>query len=275
MMPALVHDSLAATLYATSGAGGLAVLLVGALLTGAAMGSFINACAMRLVRGEDFVFAASRCRGCERRLGKFENLPVFGFLRRAGHCLCGKMRLDARYIALECLFAVLMVNYALVLPLTAVVGFAVASLFLGIAMLTDFEAMVLHPPVLAIAAALGLAFALAGQWHPMTWLTTPLEAFAGMVVGTAMPITVNAVYLRLRGQPGFGAGDAWLLGAIGAWLGPVCVVLVFLAACCLGAVTGIYLIVKKRATATTRLPFGVFLTMVFAAFPNALLFLNQ
>ena len=48
------------------GMAGLVVICLFAFAVGACLGSFANACAMRLVRDEDFIFAKSRCRGCDR-----------------------------------------------------------------------------------------------------------------------------------------------------------------------------------------------------------------
>ena len=45
------------------GTAGSAVAAVFVFCLGACLGSFANACAMRLVRDEDFVATASRCRG--------------------------------------------------------------------------------------------------------------------------------------------------------------------------------------------------------------------
>ena len=52
-------------LIAIWGPAGMAVLAGFIFILGCCLGSFANACAMRLVRDEDFILSASRCRGCD------------------------------------------------------------------------------------------------------------------------------------------------------------------------------------------------------------------
>ena len=68
------------------GMAGLVVICLFAFAVGACLGSFANACAMRLVRDEDFIFAKSRCRGCDRPLSWWQNLPLIGWLTARGRC---------------------------------------------------------------------------------------------------------------------------------------------------------------------------------------------
>ena len=91
-----------------------------------------------------------------------------------------------------------------------------------------------------------------------------------MVVSAGLPLLVNAVYRWIRGRNGFGEGDFWLLAAIGAWLGPIMGPVTFLAACWLGAIVGIVMLLRRRATAMTRLPFGLFAGIAFILWPNFL-----
>ena len=64
-------------------------------------------------------------------------------------------------------------------------------------------------------------------------------------------------YRRFRGQDGLGPGDAKLLGAMGAWLGPgLLPAIVFLAACSGLLFAGVLMLAGKRVTPATALPFG-------------------
>ena len=271
ILHALPQNSFAATVLNSSGIMGLAIMLVILFTCSAAIGSFVNACAMRLVRGEDVVFARSRCRSCAQQLGVLENLPVIGYLRHLGRCHCGKTQIGARYFGVETGFALLIINYALILPPLVVVGFAIAATCFSIAVLTDLEAMILHPALLVMAAMPGCGLAAIHAWQVTGWHTDLADAMAGVVVGAGVPILANSLYRWRRGQNGFGQGDFWLSAAVGAWLGPIYGLLAFLIACCIGAAIGIYLIIRDRANAVTRLPFGVFLGGTFLLFPNILL----
>ena len=57
---------------------------------------------------------------------------------------------------------------------------------------------------------------------------------------------------------------------MGAWLGPLMGIGVFLAACWLGAIIGIVMLLQRRASTITRLPFGLFAGLAFILWPNFL-----
>ena len=258
------------TVMAHVGPAGLVALAVFLFIIGCCLGSFANACAMRLVRDEDFIFSVSRCRACDKALRWHDNLPVIGYLKLRGRCQCRQTGLSARYIIIECLGGLILLAYGLTLPPIMAIGFSVALVFVAIACLTDLESLTLHPALLTAFGAVGLALALIGdvQWLP--WHLTSAQSLAGIVFAAAVPLVINAIYRAIRGHNGFGEGDFWLLGAMGAWLGPIMGIGVFLVACWLGAIVGIVMLLRRRASAMTRLPFGLFAGIAFILWPNFL-----
>lgn len=71
-------------------------------------------------------------------------------------------------------------------------------------------------------------------------------------------------YRLLRGREGLGAGDAKLLAAAGAWLGPAALPwLVLIAAVVALAWAGVAALAGRSVQATTVLPFGPFLAAAF------------
>ena len=255
-------------LVAYLGTGGLIAVLAVIFMIGCCLGSFANACAMRLVREEDFIFSASRCRGCDKVLRWHDNLPLIGFLKLRGRCQCGKTALSSRYIIVECLTGLFLVGYALTLPPVMALGFSIAFVFVAISCLTDLESLTLHPALLTAFGGTGLALALLADFHLIPWHVTSAQSLAGIVFAAATPFLINAIYRLIRGHNGFGEGDFWLLGAMGAWLGPIMGIGIFLAASWLGAIVGIVMLARRRASAMTRLPFGLFAGIAFILWPN-------
>ena len=235
---------------------------------GACLGSFANACAMRLVRDEDFVATASRCRGCQTQLSWRENLPVIGYLTLRGRCRHCQARISPRYLVIEVIAGLMLLSYAASLPLGLASGFGIALVFVGIACLTDLEALTLHPALLSAFGVIGLCLSIIGDFGFLTWHLGSAQALAGIVASAATPLLVNAVYRMVRGRNGFGEGDFWLLAAIGAWLGPVMGPALFLAACWLGALVGVGMMLTGRASVMTKLPFGLFAGFAFILWPN-------
>ena len=245
------------------------VVLAGFIfILGCCLGSFANACAMRLVRDEDFILSASRCRGCDRLLRWHDNLPIVGYVKLRGRCQCGKTPIAPRYFIVEILGGLLLLSHAVLLPPAMAIGFSIGLVFVAIACLTDLEALTLHPALLTVFGLTGLLLSLLADFHVFVWHLGSAQSLAGIVFAAAVPMLINAIYRAVRGQNGFGEGDFWLLGAMGAWLGPIMGIGVFLAASWLGAAYGIVMLARGRASTMTRLPFGLFAGIVFILWSN-------
>ncbi|MBB5693069.1 prepilin peptidase [Muricoccus pecuniae] len=72
-----------------------------------------------------------------------------------------------------------------------------------------------------VHAALVLPLAAAGFLRAALMVPASLHAaLAGAAAGYLLFRAVEAGFRRLRGREGLGRGDAWVLGAAGAWVGP-------------------------------------------------------
>lgn len=236
-------------------------------LLGACFGSFANATAMRLLAGAAIIKQPSTCRGCQRRLGPTELIPLYGWIRFGGMCKCRSMRLHWRYIFAELALAMLVAAYAILLPDSIALGFAIAAVFMMISAMTDFETLTLHPPLLVLFALVGIGLCVAGDIGIIRWHLSSLDALMGLITGAAVPFIINIIYRTIRGQNGFGAGDVWLLGAIGVWAGWALCLIIFLGAAFVGAVIGGLMIIGRDGTGQTRLPFGSLLAGIFMLSP--------
>lgn len=84
-------------------------------------------------------------------------------------------------------------------------------LLLGIAWL-DLRAGVVHAGLAAPLALLGLARGALADALP--------AAMTGAALGYLLCVAVEKAFRALRDRDGLGRGDAWVLGAAGAWVGP-------------------------------------------------------
>lgn len=101
---------------------------------------------------------------------------------------------------------------ALLLPPSAwPAGLGFGGLLLGLAWM-DLRHGLVHAALVLPLLLLGLLVALGGG--------SAAPALAGAGLGYLAFRAVEAAYRRLRGQEGLGRGDAWVLGAVGAWTGP-------------------------------------------------------
>ncbi len=139
-----------------------------------------------------------------------------------------------------------------------VAGAGLACLMVGIAAV-DARRFIIPDELSAAALALGLVHAAIG--HP----DAIGEAVAvAMLRGGVMALAffgLWAAYRRLRGRDGIGLGDVKLAGVAGAWLDwpsiPIAVEIAALAALAVCLVR--WLALGRTISATTRLPFGLFL----------------
>ena len=233
-----------------------------AFVVGACVGSFTEAVALRLNRGEDIFAASSRCRDCNQRLAWYMNLPLIGWLGSWGKCrYCGE-RFSPRYILVEIFMGVIaaILIGAYSLSIASVVFLAI--MLIAICALTDLEKMLLHLPIMLLLGAVGF-----GLSFFSFWMITPLGAILGAAVPLLVMLSANTIYKFVRGQHGFGSGDFWLIAAVGFWLGPALSLMLLFIATALGALVGILLLSLGSASSRTPLPFGAFIALTFICFP--------
>jgi leader peptidase (prepilin peptidase) / N-methyltransferase len=221
-------------------------------LLGLCLGSFLNVVIHRLPRGLSMIRPPSHCPACSHRVRRRHNLPLFGWLWLRGRCPdCGG-RIPVRYPAVELLgglFTVLAV-FAFSTPLQSL---SALWLFLSLTAVLwiDLEHRIIPDPISLGGTALGLLLA-----H---WTIGLVASVSGMLAGGVGLFLVRWLYQRTRGRAGMGLGDVKLAAMLGAFLGPAGIALTVLVASFLGSVLGIALLLTRRGSGATALPFGSFL----------------
>lgn len=142
------------------------------------------------------------------------------------------------------LMAAIMVAY---FPISIASALIIGIAFMTICALTDFDAMLLHLPVMLMIG--GIVF---GLFFLPFWPLSPLAAILGIITPLVLITVINLIYMVVRGKTGFGRGDYWLLGAVCLWMGPLFSTALFFLAAILGADVGIAVIsLKKRPWANS------------------------
>lgn len=233
----------------------IAVILGG---LGLIFGSFIAAVSVRLPREQDIVAQRSRCMACEQPLRPWELVPVLSWLALRGRCGRCRTPISRRYPLVEIGAAVIGVWAGLATPDAA---FAIASAVLGwqllLIALIDGEHFWL-PDVLTwpLAGTGVLAAGLLHGWSGAGW------SLVGLAVGFAALWGLARLYKLVRRRDGLGGGDPFLFAAGGAWVGWTGLPSVLLWASAAGlSIVFAQLVVRRRVSATDRLPFGVFLAI--------------
>ncbi len=219
---------------------------------GTVIGSFVALVARRWPAGRPIVLARSACDGCGAVLGPIELIPVFSFVIQRGRCRRCGAAIGVREPAIELGAAAIGAVAAVLVPCPAAVAIAALGWTLLLLALLDAEHFWLP-------AALTWPLAFAGLAATAMLRPDDLAGHAiGAIVGWGSLALVAGAYRKLRGRVGLGGGDAVLFAASGAWLGWAALPLVLGSAAVAGIVVAL-LLWGRGVTATTRLPFGVFL----------------
>jgi leader peptidase (prepilin peptidase) / N-methyltransferase len=139
-----------------------------------------------------------------------------------------------------------------------VAGAGLACLMIAIAAV-DARRFIIPDELTAAALALGLVHAAIGRPDGIGEALA-IAALRGAIMAAAF-FGLWALYRRLRGREGIGLGDVKLAGVAGAWLDwpsiPIAVEIAALAALAVCLVR--WLAFGRTISATTKLPFGLFL----------------
>jgi leader peptidase (prepilin peptidase) / N-methyltransferase len=236
-----------------------ALLIVGAALYGAAIGSFLNVVIYRVPLKLSITKPPSACPKCDNHIQWYDNVPIVSWAllrRRCRHC--GEP-ISARYPFVEALTAVLFVLVALRFgwswTLPAEIIFVAGLVALAFTDLDHFllPRAIVYPVSGLVLAALLIATVVQGSWHRL------LIALLCGLVEFLLLFTINFISPRSMGfgDVRFGALIALALG----WLGWIYAFFGFLAANLAGAIVGLILIGTGRAGRKTQIPFGVFLAI--------------
>jgi leader peptidase (prepilin peptidase) / N-methyltransferase len=228
-------------------------------LVGAAVGSFLNVCILRLPAKRSVVKPRSECPHCHRALRWYENLPIVSWLWLRARCAgCGH-RIGVMYPLVEVATAITFVAAWRAFGPTPLL--ATRLIFLSaliVLAITDLRERLLPNAITLPGIIAGLVCSLVAP-------PGLLSAVLGVVIGGVVPFVVGEMYYRVRGVEGLGMGDVKMLAMIGAFLGAPLALLTLFAASLLGVLVGVPIILLTRDR-EYPVPLGTLLsTSAFAA----------
>jgi leader peptidase (prepilin peptidase) / N-methyltransferase len=222
---------------------------------GAVVGSFLNVCIYRLPIGRSIVWPASACTRCARPLAWYENVPIVSYIALGGRCRGCREPISLRYPVIEALTAAMFAlgwwyyGPGVLLASRLVFGCALIVLFE-----IDREHQLLPHAITLPGIVVGFAFSL---------FTDPgwRSSLIGILVGGGSLLAVGSAYFWVRHEEGLGMGDFKMLAMIGAFLGWQLTLVTLMMASLVGSTVGVLLIVTKRGSLKSALPFGTFLAL--------------
>jgi len=254
---------------------------------GCCIASFLNVCIWRLPREESVVSPPSHCPNCNARIKWHQNIPILSWCFLRGRCAsCGKP-ISPRYICVEMLGGFLFLaaylqwtagSVVLRAPSSAwALGMApfgdlamlpvewliVSGLILG--SFIDLDHFYLPDRVTIGGMALGVPLSvlcpeLQGETTRIAALTSSLE---GLAFGFFFMWGMGWMFSKFFKREALGFGDVKLMGAVGAFFGPLAVLFTLIASSVTGSLAGMALLLKGRARlgGFTAVPYGPFIAV--------------
>ncbi|MEI6648520.1 MAG: prepilin peptidase [Actinomycetes bacterium] len=223
---------------------------------GLVFGSFNSVLVGRIPDREN-INGRSKCPKCGTQLAARDNIPVLGYLMLRGKCRNCKNPISSRYLLLEMCTAA-----AMFIPLFRFQGYFVIAawesfIIFGIALIAiDLEHhrlpdLLTGPLFLSGAIFLGID---AFKNHHTSQL------FHALLYGFSACAIFYSIHILSKG--GMGMGDVKLAASMGLFSGYVSATAVYVSAMtgfALGSLVGVSLMVAKKATRKTAVPFGPFM----------------
>lgn len=213
-----------------------------AFFFGICVGSFLNVVIVRVPEGLSVVKPRSRCPSCGHEIAWYDNIPLLSWLLLRGRCRGCRTPISIRYPVVELLVGLLALalarRYGLDWP--TLTFFIFSALLVAIAYI-DLDHWIIPHVLTWPGILIGLA---ASFGNPALGLRdASIGAFVGFFGFAAFAFFAGKIF----NKDALGAGDWWLLGMIGAFLGWQSLLPVVLLASVQGSIIGILLIVFGRS----------------------------
>lgn len=251
----------------------MALILTGASVLGAAIGSFLNVVAHRVPQGVSVVAPRSACPQCGHAIRSWDNIPVLSWMILGGRCRDCRARISVRYPVVELVTAVLFAVFAwywapqitaaedLRTTMAAVLMLLAHLILAGLGMaltLIDLQTHTLPNRLVAALFLSGLicfatAAALTHTWWHNGWGDV-LRALTGAAVLFACYLAIHLIR-----PDGMGLGDVKLAAALGLYLGWHSwgvLAVGGVAGFAVGTVVGVVIMIARGTGRKTGIPYG-------------------
>ena len=196
----------------------------------------------------------SRCGQCGHQITALENIPLISYLLLKGRCSSCKTHISIQYPLVELFTGIVSVIIALNFGVSLQALFAlILSWSLIAASGIDITHKLLPDSITLPLLWLGI---LLGYFSVFIDLETSV---IGAMAGYLSLWSVYITFKLITGKEGMGHGDFKLLAMLGAWMGWEILFVIILTSSLVGATIGISMILLKKTSRATQIPFGPYL----------------
>ncbi len=228
--------------------------LASAFILGAVIGSFLNVCIYRIPAGKSIVSPPSSCPLCGHKIRFYENIPILSYLFLRGKCSSCKIRISARYPAIEALTGLLfvLVLYYFGFSTATLIYWLFAAVLVTITFI-DYDHQIIPDVISLPGIVIGFICSFFIPWF--SWL----DSLLGILIGGGILFVIAYLYEKIAKREGMGGGDIKLLAMIGAFLGWKAILPVVFLSSLLGTVVGVPAMLIQKGDTRFVIPFGPFL----------------
>ncbi len=230
-------------------------------ILGSIFGSFLNVVIFRLPKGLSLINPGSYCPNCKTKIKWYENIPIFSYLFIKGKCTNCDKSISILYPIIELLtgiiFVIFLYNSNSIIEY--IVFVVIAMLFLCLVFI-DFKEYLLPDILLSIIFLIGLIY-----FGYNEGLNAWPRLLYGLMTGTMLWLlryTSSLVYKK----EAFGLGDVKLGALLGFLLGIPDALLAIFFGFVIAAFIFISLILLKKVSKDTYLPFGPYMVFGMISF---------
>ena len=243
-------------------------MLIIFLILGLIVGSFLNVVVERLNLAET-ILGRSHCPHCKKTIRWYDNVPVLSFMVLRARCRDCEGKISWQYPIVEILTGVIFAlagNYFFSLNdpqswMTAFFYLVIFSLFIIIAVY-DFKFMEIPMIIVWLGAVWTISYYLYADWtvfSPALGILS-LKIYSGALAGLMAFLIFFLLSAGTR-EKWMGLGDAYAAMLVGVLVGWPNIFWALILAFATGAIWGIVLILMKKKTMKSQVPFAPFLLL--------------
>ena len=225
-------------------------------LFGLAIGSFLNVVICRLQTGEGVVTTRSHCPHCQKTLKWFDLIPLVSFTLTLGRCRYCQKKISWQYPLVELATGMLFIIFSLQsLGLLYTSYFLIITSALIVIFVFDLKHLIIPDQV--VYPAIGFVL-LVSLFRSLVSASLNLWLY-GLLITLAISGFFFLLVALSQGR-WMGLGDVKLAFLMGLLLGWPNILAALLIAFTSGALVGLFLVLLRKKTFKSQLPFGPFLS---------------
>ncbi len=215
--------------------------IVGSIVFGAIVGSFLNVCICRIPKGESIIFPGSHCPHCQRSIPFYDNIPLVSYLLLRAKCRYCQGPISSQYPLVEGVTALssFLLFSRFGISWSYLFYFSFLASLIVITVIDLFHQII--PDVISLPG-IGVGLIASFILPQLTFL----NSLIGVLLGGGSLFLVATFYQWLFKREGMGGGDVKLLAMIGAFLGWKAVILTILLGSLIGSIIGVIVMMRQR-----------------------------